>query len=49
MYQISRRFWITAGNNNQIYLLTTEEYKVNGHIWTNYLPTANIYKKEVLH
>lgn len=27
-YQISRRFWFTAGNNIQIYLCTTEEYKV---------------------
>jgi len=45
MYQISRRFWFTAGNNIQIYLCTAEEYKVNSHIWTNYLTRANIYKK----
>jgi len=28
-YQISKRFWFTGGNNIQIYLCTTEEYKVN--------------------
>jgi len=48
-YQISKRFWFTGGNNIQIYLYTTEEYKVNSHIWTNCLPTANTYKKEGLH